>query len=77
LSAPDSRDNLELAENARQIADSAPAGSVERAAAGSVAVTCATTRSLNEAQTVLEGVTPDNVREAALDLLRRLATTSR
>lgn len=73
MTASDSRDNLDVAESARQIADRAPAGSIERAAAGSVAVTCATTRSLVEARNVLEGVTPDDVREAALDLLRRLS----
>jgi hypothetical protein len=71
---PRPRDNLDLAERAREIADSASPGSLEHAAAGSVAVTCATTRSLSEARAALDGVTPDDVRRAALDLLGRLAT---
>lgn len=73
MTAPRSRDNLDLAESARAIADSAPAGSLEQAAAGSVAVTCATTRNVSEAEAVLGGVTPDDVRLAALDLLDRLS----
>ena len=67
-----SAENLDLAATARRIADSAPAGSLEQAAAGSVAVTCATTRNVAEARSVLAGVTPEEVRRAALDLLDRL-----
>jgi hypothetical protein len=37
-----------------------------------VAVTCATTRNVAEARDVLDGVSPDDVRAAALDLLDRL-----
>ena len=66
-------DNLELAERARAVADRAPAGSLEKAAAGSVAVTCATTRSVAHARDVLDGVTPDSVRKAAIQLLDHLA----
>lgn len=73
LTASDTRDNLELAASAREIADSAPDGSLQQAAAGSVAVTCATTRSLAEARSVLDGVTPEDVRQAALELLDDLS----
>jgi hypothetical protein len=34
-----------------------------------VAVTCATTRTVDQARSVLDGVTPDDVRQAALALL--------
>lgn len=71
---PLSADNLDLATTARRIADGAPAGSLEQAAAGSVAVTCATTRNLAEARSVLAGVTPEEVRRAALELLDRLVS---
>ena len=74
MSATQTIDNLEIAARARQISDSAPAGSLEQAAAGSVAVTCATTRTVAEAKTVLEGVQPDGVRQAAVELLDRLAS---
>jgi hypothetical protein len=37
-----------------------------------VAVTCATTRTLAEARSVLDGVTPEDVRDAAFALLDRL-----
>lgn len=70
---PHVKDNLELASNAREIADSAPAGSLRQAAAGSVAVTCATTRDIGHARKVLHGVTPDEVRHAALELLEHLS----
>jgi anti-sigma factor RsiW len=68
------RDNLDLAASARQMADGAPAGSLEKAAAGSVAVTCATTRDFAEARSVLGGVVPDEVRHAAIALFERLST---
>lgn len=67
------KENIVLAESARELADRAPAGSLQQAAAGSVAVTCATTRDLDQARTVLRGVTPDQVRDAALELLDRLS----
>lgn len=67
------RDNLALAVSAREIADSAPAGSLRQAAAGSVAVTCATTRDILHARKALHGVTPDEVRHAALELLDHLS----
>lgn len=73
LSASGTRENLDLAASAREIADNAPAGSLQQAAAGSVAVTCATTRNMTEARSVLEGVTPEEVRRAALELFDRLA----
>jgi hypothetical protein len=72
LAAVSITDNLDLAARAREVADNAPAGSLRRAAAGSVAVTCATTRTVAEARSVLDGVTPEDVREAALVLLDRL-----
>ncbi|GGM89868.1 hypothetical protein GCM10010106_41680 [Thermopolyspora flexuosa] len=72
-----SAENLDLAAIARRIADNAPNGSLEQAAAGSVAVTCATTRTLAEARSVLAGVTPENVRRAALELLDRLEAGER
>lgn len=74
MTASHTKDNLDLAESARAMADTAPAGSVQRAAAGSVAVSCATTRDVAHAQAVLEGITPKEVRQAALELLGRLAT---
>jgi hypothetical protein len=67
------KDNLDLAISAREIADSAPAGSLRQAAAGSVAVTCATTRDLLHARKALHGVTPENVRHAALELFDHLS----
>jgi hypothetical protein len=67
------RDNLDLAASAREMADGAPAGSLAKAAAGSVAVTCATTRNFAEARSVLGGVVPDEVRRAAIELFERLS----
>jgi hypothetical protein len=67
------KDNLDLAETARELADNAPHGSLQQAAAGSVAVSCATTRDVDQARDVLNGITPDHVRHAALELLDRLA----
>lgn len=76
MTARRTRDNLDLAASAREIADSAPAGSLEQAAAGSVAVTCATTRTIGDARTALDGVTPDDVRQAAHQLLDRLSVAA-
>ncbi|GGK89749.1 hypothetical protein Sme01_50110 [Sphaerisporangium melleum] len=69
-----SADNLDLATSARELADREPAGSLTHAAATSVAITCATTRNIAEARAVLYGVTPPDVREAALALFNRLST---
>lgn len=66
------RDNLDLATSAQELADSAPAGSVSRAAAASVAITCATTRDVDQARTALDGLAPEEVRLAALELFDRL-----
>jgi hypothetical protein len=77
LSSPSTKDNLDLAESAQHIADRAPAGSLEKAAAGSVAVTCATTRDLAHARTVLAGVEPADVRDAAIELFDRLTAGER
>ena len=74
MTTPRAKDNLELAASARQMADSAPPGSLQQAAAGSVAVTCATTRTVSHAREGLDGVTPDAVRKAAIDLLDHLST---
>ncbi|MFI6500250.1 hypothetical protein [Nonomuraea typhae] len=62
------KDNLDLAASAQELADGAPAGSVRRAAASSVAITLATTRDADHARTTLDGLSPDEVRQAALDL---------
>jgi hypothetical protein len=72
LTTPNKRDILDLATTAREIADSAPAGSLRKAAAGAVAVTCATTRDIPHARSVLDGVIPADVRDAALELFARL-----
>lgn len=69
----DGMDNLDVAMRARELADDASPGSLRQAAAGSVAVACATTRDLKEARMALEGVNPAHVRDAALDLLDRLS----
>ncbi|MEV0398520.1 hypothetical protein [Actinoallomurus sp. NPDC050550] len=77
MSSPSTKDNLDLAESARDLADQAPAGSLEKAAAGSVAVTCATTRDFEQARTVLGGLVPEDVRRAAIELLDQLAAGHR
>lgn len=69
-------DNLDLAATAREMADSAPAGSLSHAAATSVAITCATTRDVFEARAALGGVTPVHVRQAALEIFTRLTAVS-
>jgi hypothetical protein len=73
VSTPKTRDNLDLATTAREMADRAPAGSFEKAVAGSVAVTCATTRTIEEARDVLSGIVPVEVRLPAIEFLDRLA----
>ncbi|MBP2705856.1 hypothetical protein JOL79_18765 [Microbispora sp. RL4-1S] len=69
-------DNLDLAATAEKLADSAPTGSIRHAAAKSVAITFATTRDLSEARTALGGLTPDEVRRAALELFSEISGTS-
>ncbi|WP_327089169.1 hypothetical protein OIE66_00665 [Nonomuraea sp. NBC_01738] len=66
------RDNLDLAASAQAMADDAPAGSVSRAAASSLAITLATTRDTEHARATLDGIAPDEVREAALRLFDQL-----
>ncbi|HEY0540469.1 MAG TPA: hypothetical protein VGD53_19015 [Actinoallomurus sp.] len=73
MSTPNTQDNLDLATTAREVADRAPAGSLEKAVAGSVAVTCATTRTIEEAKDVLGGLEPEEIREPAIAFLERLA----
>ncbi len=73
MSTPFTRDNLDLATTAREMADRAPAGSMEKAVAGSVAVSCATTRTFEEARDVLGGLHPEEVRRPAIEFLERLA----
>lgn len=68
------RDNLDLATSAQELADAAPAGSIDHAAASSVAITLATTRDIAAARKTLDGVTPDEVRRAAVALFERLAS---
>lgn len=67
------KDNIDLAADAQRLADAAPAGSVDRAAASSVAITLATTRDMPQARQTLDGLAPDKVRRAALDLFDRLS----
>jgi len=66
-------DTLDLATSAHEISEQAPDGSLDRAAAGSVAVTCATARDFEQARAALEKVQPDEVRAAALELFDRLS----
>ncbi|MEU8250726.1 hypothetical protein [Nonomuraea sp. NPDC048916] len=66
-------DNLDLAASAQQLADTAPAGSLDRVAATSVAITLATTRDAEQARKTLDGLSPDDVRQAALVLFDRLS----
>lgn len=73
MSTAPKMDNLDLATTARELADDAPDGSLGKAAATSVAITCATTRDISEARAALDGVTPAEVRRAALDLFDRLS----
>jgi hypothetical protein len=73
LSTQHAKDNLDLATTAREVADRAPAGSLEKAVAGSVAITCATTRTFEEAKDVLGGIHPVEVRAPAIEFLERLA----
>ncbi|ETK32691.1 hypothetical protein GCM10009530_74060 [Microbispora corallina] len=68
-----SKDNLDLAATAEKLADSAPTGSLRHAAAKSVAITFATTRDLSQARTTLDGLAPDDVRKAALELFDQLS----
>lgn len=76
MTTPHSTDILDLAASAREIADNEPTGSLSHAAAASVAITCATTRDIAHARTVLDGVSPDDVRQAALELFHRLSAQS-
>lgn len=69
---PPLRDNLDLATSAQELADRAPVGSITKAAAASVAITCATTRDFEQARITLDGLSPADVRQAALELFDRL-----
>lgn len=75
MSAPHVRDNLDLATTAQEMAERAPAGSFEKAVAGSVAITCATTRTYEEAVDVLGGIVPVEVRAPAIEFLERIAVS--
>lgn len=66
------KDNLDLAASAQELAERAPAGSLDRTAAHSVAITLATTRDPGQARQTLAGLNPAEVREAAIELLDRL-----
>ncbi|GAA4210192.1 MULTISPECIES: hypothetical protein [Microbispora] len=66
------KDNLDLAASAEALADSAPTGSLRHAAAKSVAITFATTRDAAQARDTLNGLAPDDVRRAALELFDEL-----
>jgi hypothetical protein len=63
------RDLVAKADLARKV----PGGSLERRAAGCVAVASGTTASRAASREILEAVEPDDVREAALDALEALA----
>ncbi|GAA3648408.1 hypothetical protein GCM10022224_008940 [Nonomuraea antimicrobica] len=69
------KDNLDLAASAQELADAAPTGSIDRAAASSVAITLATTRDITDARKTLDGVTPEEVKQAALALFDRLSAS--
>jgi hypothetical protein len=69
------RDNLDLAASAQQLADAAPTGSIDRAAASSVAITLATTRDITHARKTLDGLSPEEVRKAALEIFDRLSAS--
>lgn len=68
------KDNLDLAASAQELADSAPTGSLRHAAAKSVAITFATTRDVAQARDTLNGISPADVRQAALELFDELST---
>ncbi|XVQ83041.1 hypothetical protein ACQP2K_29950 [Microbispora siamensis] len=67
------KDNLDLAASAEALADSAPTGSLRHAAAKSVAITFATTRDADQARSTLNGISPADVRQAALELFDELS----
>ncbi|GGO26599.1 hypothetical protein GCM10010116_53390 [Microbispora rosea subsp. aerata] len=67
------KDNLDLAASAEALAESAPTGSLRHAAAKSVAITFATTRDAAEARSTLNGISPEDVRRAALEIFDELA----
>ncbi|MGI5156466.1 hypothetical protein [Microbispora sp. CA-102843] len=67
------KDNLDLAASAEALADSAPTGSLRHAAAKSVAITFATTRDAAQARSTLSGISPADVRQAALELFDELS----
>ncbi|MEO5874026.1 MAG: hypothetical protein ABIS86_16765 [Streptosporangiaceae bacterium] len=69
-------DTLDLAASAQDLSEQAPDGSLDRAAAGSVAVTCATARDVFQARAALERIQPYEVRAAALELFDRLSEQS-
>jgi hypothetical protein len=77
LTNPHTNDNLDLAAKAQELADNELAGLLDRTAAKSVAITCATTRDLAEARDALGGVSPDEVRQAALELFDRLSAQAK
>ena len=58
MTNPHTHDNLDLAAKAQELADNELAGLLDRTAAKSVAITCATTRDLTEARDALDGVSP-------------------
>jgi hypothetical protein len=68
-------DTLDVATSAQELSEQAPDGSLDRAAAGSVAVTCATARDFYTARAALEKIQPAEVRVAALELFDRLSPT--
>jgi hypothetical protein len=64
--------NQQLAGRARDLADRAPRGSLERRAAGCVAVALGTTRSIAAARKVLDDIDQADIRGRAGALLAEL-----
>lgn len=72
MTASTTPDHQAAAARARQIADEAPAGSMDHRAAGCLVVLLASTRTLTGVRKILPEIPLDDVRQAAADLLDRL-----
>ncbi len=64
--------NRQLAARARDLADHAPNGSLERRSAGVLAVALGTTRSVTSARQVLDDIDRADIRNRARELLTEL-----
>jgi len=65
--------NRTLAARARDLANSASAGSLERKAAGCLAVALGTTNTVTAARKVLSDITTADIRDRATQMLAELA----